>query len=235
MHVYYLHVYCQRLSGTVTEDDHKELILKVRSGHCSLRSLHIFAAELPWFQAISLRGNSEIEFALYHDVQSGPAAFWIKREPSAHPAVHVLQNEMACLDRDSPEVESRCDGVPHLVLDASAGFRIHGSQPPQLIPSVHPDEISAASAAEMTMFGDRARRLHNLPRLLDNLFTSAGEELMGPQPSIPSITAKLRFITRCARHATLLAGLVSESEKLLNRLELPPGPVRPWSCRRKRL
>ncbi|KAK4177161.1 hypothetical protein QBC36DRAFT_372384 [Triangularia setosa] len=130
---------------------------------------------------------------------------------------HLLQHEADYLNRESSE----CVETKHFVFGTGAGIRSESSKSLHIVPSVHWDEISLATPAEFHMFGEHAPRLHSLPRLLDNLFVSAGEKLMGPGLNISRINAKLRFITRCAGSAPHLAELVAESQKLLDRLELP--------------
>ncbi|KAK3934441.1 hypothetical protein QBC46DRAFT_359019 [Diplogelasinospora grovesii] len=204
--VLHLHLYCQRLSGTLTDD--QELKVRVYDRGCTLRSLHIFAAQLPSLKRLVLVGNESadpqaaVQLSLYYETESGPANFWINRTGCAPAAVH------------------------HFDLTATGGaggIRLHGSGPLEAIPSVCWDELRPPRPAEFETFGEDTRRLQNLPRLLNGLFTSAGEELMGPQPNIPSIMAKLRFINLCAREAPNLVGLVNESQTLLSRLELPKG------------
>ncbi|KAK3381371.1 hypothetical protein B0H63DRAFT_450717 [Podospora didyma] len=156
---------------------------------------------------------SSLCLLFYWDVESGPASFWVNH--NGHYAAHILRGESACLDREALTYADKQHHIQHLDVTATgvaAGIRrtANGS-PVECLPSVYWDEPRPARPAEFELFGEHARRLLNLPRLLDDLFTSAGEELMGHQPDLSSIVAKLRFITLCAREAPNLVGLVNEA------------------------
>jgi hypothetical protein len=215
--------------------DDQELKLRVYDRGCALKSLDIFAAQIPSFKRLILIGNESaipepaMQLSIHYDIESGPASFWISRSGSAPAPVHVLRGGTACLDRQTPA----CAGVQHFDLTAmgTTGIRLKGSGPLEAIPSVYWDELRPPNPIEFETFGEHTRRLQNLPRLLDDLFTSAGEKLMGLQPVMPGIMAKLRFINSCTRDAPNLVGLANESQTLLSRLELPKGFPTPASSK----
>ncbi|KAI9799597.1 MAG: hypothetical protein M1833_003912 [Piccolia ochrophora] len=224
--ILHLHLYCHRLNGTLTAAGELELLL--HQGGCKLRSLHIFAAELQPFSRLAVVGTerqASVQLYLYYEVESGPESFWVNSSDSSLAPIHVLRSQDACLDRDAPP----CAGAQHFDLAATgaAGFRMQVSgangvvSAIEPIHSVHLDELRPLRPSEFEAFGADARRLQNLPRLLDDLFSSAGAELMGLRPDISRVVTKLRFIERCARAAPNLVGLVTESETLFGRLELP--------------
>ncbi|KAK3365585.1 hypothetical protein B0T24DRAFT_669810 [Lasiosphaeria ovina] len=218
--VLHLHLYCHSLSGTLSGD--QELKLLVSDRGCALKTLDIFAAQLPSFKRLVLVGSKDpVEFRLYYDVESGPASFWLARSGDAPLSVHVLREESGCFDRETPP----CAGVQHFDLTAEdgAGIRWQGSNPLESIPSVCWDELRPPRLVEFETFGEHIRRLQNLPRLLDDLFNAAGEELMGQRPKTTDIMAKLRMVILCARAAPNLTGLVAEAQTLLTRLGLPAG------------
>jgi hypothetical protein len=226
--VLHLHLYCHKLNGSLNAAN--ELELRVHDQGCALRTLDIFAAELPSFSRLVLVGTGRqpsIQLRLFFETNFGPSSFWINR-PDQTP-IHVLRGQAACLERDV--APSCAPGALHFDLSASApaGFLLSAAGSTGVVASIDPilsvpwDELRPLRATEFTVLGGDAARLWNLPRLLDSLFAGAGEEVMRAQPSIPRVMAKLRFIKRLARDAPNYVDLVSEAELLYSRLELPKG------------
>lgn len=222
----HLHVYCHSLTAEVDSSD--TLNLSARYYGAKFELIQIYAVTIPSFKYLSVKScvDGPLELLLYYDVQSGPESFWLN-DAQDPPAVHVLQEPQACLDRDV----APCRDSIHLDLSLSAvaGVRIRTAvvggvgrlQNASLIASVPPAELEPIELIEFKTFGAHAPRLRNLPRLLDSLFIGAGEDLMKEKPDINGILAKLRFIKSCANDSPHFVGLVEESEKLLRRLQLP--------------
>lgn len=205
-----------------------ELRLRLHNGGCALTSLHIFAAEVQGFTGLRLEGKNDQEapfqLCLYFEVHSGPGNFWVNCYKSSGGLAHVLRSQAECLDLGSAPCTTSNEHFDLSATDA-AGLCILVSWglvdyigP---IPHVYSEELRSARPSEFKAFGPDARRLLNLPRLLDSLFNSAGGELMGQKPNVARIIAKLRFIKRCAGGAPDFSGLIQETNTLLDRLELP--------------
>ncbi|KAL2065807.1 hypothetical protein VTL71DRAFT_3477 [Oculimacula yallundae] len=216
--IFHVHLYCHRLTGTVTEN--QTLSLRVRDRGCNLKSLHIFTAQLPSFQNLVLTGDPSdyaTQLFLYYDVESGPESFWVHDSGNLPSLTHVVRGENACLNRDT------CRRHLDIAAAGVAGVQLLKFFTLETVTSVPWSELRPLRPSEFETFGEDVRQLQNLPILLDDLFTSAGEELMAPQPSILSISSKLRFIIACAHEAPNKVGLVTEAYTLLSRLRLPDG------------
>lgn len=223
--VLHLHVYCHYLKTTSLPQS--ELRIPTYAGPgCTLRSLTIYTAHLdPAISKIilSVGGQNTFRFNLYYEALSGPTDLRIAGHGD-QVGWHILKAGDACVD---PTEE--CRKASHLaMLDNSAiGICIQISPEAGKITSVVPtksvpwQELRPLRKEDFAAFGEHAPRVQNLPRLLESLFESAGVALMGLQPNIAGILAKLRFIKRCAANASNFADLVTQTDEMQARLQYP--------------
>lgn len=144
--ILHLHLYCHHLSGSLISNS--ELEIRLNQGGYSLRTLHIFTAEVQHFSRLIFIGSrvkEPTQICLYYDAESGPASFWVNHSESHSAAVHILRSQDACLDRSkAPWIETLHFD---LALADVAGIRLQVSGQTgvassiQPIPSVYWDEL----------------------------------------------------------------------------------------------